>query len=173
MMVSALPTTASIRFLRESRGRLVVSLNHWGRVTHIYVRKLTMISSYNGLSPGRHRAIFWANAGIKLIGHISTNTNGISHSCILVQENQFETDVWKIAVILFCLNVLTVCMILCRVLCLRELFERCLGYSQQGVMDIQWNYASNILMLNSCRFKNNKLVRRLCFLLSIICMCML
>ena len=57
--------------------------------------------------------------------------------------------------ILFGLNVLNVCTFICRVLWLRELFERCLGYSQQCVMGIQQNYASNILMLNSRRFKNN------------------
>ena len=37
-------------------------LTHWGRVTYIYVRKLTVIGSDNGLSPGRHQAIIWINA---------------------------------------------------------------------------------------------------------------
>ena len=32
-------------------------LTHWGRVTHICVSKLTIIGSYNGLSPGRRQAI--------------------------------------------------------------------------------------------------------------------
>ena len=43
-------------------------LTHWGRVTHICVSKLIIIGSNNGLSPGRHQAIIWTNAGIKLIG---------------------------------------------------------------------------------------------------------
>ena len=39
--------------------------NCWGRVTHIYVSKLTIIGSDNGLSPGRQQqANIWANAGI-------------------------------------------------------------------------------------------------------------
>ena len=42
-------------------------LTHWGRLTHICVSKLTIIGSDNGLSPGRHQAIIWTNAGILLI----------------------------------------------------------------------------------------------------------
>ena len=44
-----------------------VLLTHWGRVTYICVGKLTIISSDNGLSPGRRQAIIWTNAGILLI----------------------------------------------------------------------------------------------------------
>ena len=40
---------------------------HWGRVTHICVSKLTTIGSDNGLSPGQRQAIIWTNAGILLI----------------------------------------------------------------------------------------------------------
>ena len=52
-------------------------LTHWGRVTHICVIKLTIIGSDNGLSPGRHQAIIWTNAGILLIGHLGTNFSEI------------------------------------------------------------------------------------------------
>ena len=48
-------------------------LNHWGRVTHICVGNLTIIGSDNGLSPGRHQAIIWTNAGILLFGPLGTN----------------------------------------------------------------------------------------------------
>ena len=48
-------------------------LTHWGRVTHICVSNLTIIGSDNGLSPGRHQAIIWTNAGILLIGPLGTN----------------------------------------------------------------------------------------------------
>ena len=41
-----------------------LTLTHWGRVTHICVSKLTTIGSDNGLSPDRHQAIIWTNAGI-------------------------------------------------------------------------------------------------------------
>ena len=52
-------------------------LTHCGRVTHICVSKLTIIGSDNGLSPSRHQAIIWTNAGILLIGPLGTNFSGI------------------------------------------------------------------------------------------------
>ena len=52
-------------------------LTHWGRVTHICVSKLPIISSDNGLSPGRRQAIIWTNAGILLIGPLWTNFSEI------------------------------------------------------------------------------------------------
>ena len=53
------------------------ALTHWGRVTHICVSKLTIIGSDNGLSPDRHQAIIWTNAGILLIGLLGTNFSEI------------------------------------------------------------------------------------------------
>ena len=47
-------------------------LTHWGRATHICARKLTIIGSDNGLSPGRRQAITWTNDGILLIGPLET-----------------------------------------------------------------------------------------------------
>ena len=52
-------------------------LTHRGRVRHICDSKLTIIGSDNGLSPGRHQAIIWTNAGILLIGPPETNFNEI------------------------------------------------------------------------------------------------
>ena len=37
----------------------------------------TVIGLDNGLSPGRHQAIIWTNAGILLIGPLSTNFSKI------------------------------------------------------------------------------------------------
>ena len=54
-----------------------VYLTHWGKVTHIYVGKLTIIGSDNGLSPDRRQAIIWTNAGILLIGPLGINFNEI------------------------------------------------------------------------------------------------
>ena len=51
---------------------VVVSITHWGRVTHICVKDLTTIGSDNGLSPGRRQAIIWTNAWILLIGPLGT-----------------------------------------------------------------------------------------------------
>ena len=53
------------------------SLTHWGRVTHTCVSKLTIIDSENGLSPDRHQAIIWTNAGLLLIGPLGTNFSEI------------------------------------------------------------------------------------------------
>ena len=50
---------------------------HRGRVTHICVNKLTIIGSDNGLSPGRHQANIWTDAGILLIEPLETNFSEI------------------------------------------------------------------------------------------------
>ena len=43
-----------------------VCQHYWGRV-HICVRKLAIIGSDNGLSPGRRQAIIWTNVGYSLL----------------------------------------------------------------------------------------------------------
>ena len=53
-------------------------LTHWGRGTHICVTYVTIIVSDNGLSPSRHQAIIWTNAGILPIGPLGTNFNETS-----------------------------------------------------------------------------------------------
>ena len=58
-------------------GLYLKSLTHWGRVTHICVGTNTNIGSDNGLSPGRHQAIIWTNAGILSIGPSATNFSEI------------------------------------------------------------------------------------------------
>ena len=61
-------------FIRKAKK---VLLTHWGRVTYICVRKLTIIASDNGLSPGRRQAIIWTSAGILLIWTLGTNFSEI------------------------------------------------------------------------------------------------
>ena len=51
----------------------LITITHWGRVTHICVSNLTIIGSDNGLSPGRRQAIFWTIAGILLIRTLGTD----------------------------------------------------------------------------------------------------
>ena len=46
-------------------------------MTHICIRKLTIIGSDNGLLPGRRQAIIWTNAGILLIVPLGTNLSEI------------------------------------------------------------------------------------------------
>ena len=48
-------------------------LTHWVQMTHIFVGKLTIIVSYNGLSSGRRQAIIITNDGKLLIGLLGTN----------------------------------------------------------------------------------------------------
>ena len=54
-----------------------MTLTRWGRVTHICVSNLTIISSDNGLSPGGRQTIIWTNAGILLIRNLGTNLSEI------------------------------------------------------------------------------------------------
>ena len=64
---------------------LSVFLTHWGRVMHKCFANVTIIGSDNGLTPGRHQAIIWTNAGIWLIGTLWTN-----FSEILIQIHTFS-----------------------------------------------------------------------------------
>ena len=54
-----------------------IPFTHWGRMTHICFSKLIIIVSDNGLSPSRHLAIVWINAGILLTGPLGTNFSEI------------------------------------------------------------------------------------------------
>ena len=67
-------------------------LTQWGRVMHIWVGKLTTIASDNGLSPGRHDAIIWNNAGILLIGPLGIN---LSEILIEIQTFHWRKYIWK------------------------------------------------------------------------------
>ena len=59
------------------RPQYVNVLTHWGRATHIWVSKLTIIGSDNDLLPGQRQAIIWTNDGILLIKPIGTNFSEI------------------------------------------------------------------------------------------------
>ena len=78
-------------------------------MTHICVGNLTIISSDNGLSPGRRQSIILTNAGMLLIGPLGTNFSGIS---IEIQTLSFKKMRLKVSFAKwwqFCLglNVLT------------------------------------------------------------------
>ena len=72
------------------------ALNHWGRVTHICVSKLTTICSDNGLSPGWRQAIIWSNAGILLNWTLGTNFSEILSE---IDTFSFKQMRWKMAAI--------------------------------------------------------------------------
>ena len=63
----------------------IIILTHWGRVTHIWVSKLTIIGSDSGLAPGGHQAIIWTSAGILLI-----EPSGAKFSEILIEIRMFS-----------------------------------------------------------------------------------
>ena len=65
----------------------LITLTHWGRVTHICVVKQTIIGSDKGLSPVRRQAIIWTNAGILVIGPLGTN---FSEFLIAIQTFSFK-----------------------------------------------------------------------------------
>ena len=66
-----------LAFARNTHPACYALLTHWGRVTHICVSEPTSIVSDNGLSPGRHQAIIWTNAGILLFEPLGTNFSEI------------------------------------------------------------------------------------------------
>ena len=75
-------------------------LTHWRRIMHICVRKIIIISSENGLPPGRSRAIICTNVMILLIGPLGTyfsEWNFHWNSYNFIPENLFENTVWKMA----------------------------------------------------------------------------
>ena len=76
---------------------------------HICVSKLTIIGSDNGLSPGRHQAIIWTNAGILLIGPFVINFNEILINILTFSFKKMHLKVlsWKWRPSYLGLNVLT------------------------------------------------------------------
>ena len=62
-------------------------------MTHMYLGKLTILSSDNGLSPERRQAIIWTNTWILLIGPLGTN---FSEILIGIQTFSSKESIWKI-----------------------------------------------------------------------------
>ena len=78
-------------------------LTHWGRVTHICVGKLTIISTDNGLSPERRQAIIWTKVqtSVKLSEpRYKFQWNFNRKSIVFIQENALENVVCEMAAIL-------------------------------------------------------------------------
>ena len=85
---------------------------------YIYVSKLTIIGSDNGLSPGWRQAIIWTNVGILLIGPLATNFSEIliEIHTFSFQKNVLQNVVWKMAAILSqpqCDNIPQTCSLQC------------------------------------------------------------
>ena len=75
-----------------------MELSHWGRVTHICVRKLTIIGSDNDLSPDRHQAIISTCAGMLLIEPLGTNFNEFFIEIKISSLTNFNLKVWSVKV---------------------------------------------------------------------------
>ena len=86
-----LPVTAHLPLHEKCSYNLPI-LTHWGRATHTYVGKLTIIGSDNGVSPGRRQAIIWTIDGILLILPLQTNFNEI---LIGIQIFSLKKCIWK------------------------------------------------------------------------------
>ena len=71
-------------------------LPHRGRVTHICVNKLTIISSDNGSSSGRCQVIIWTNAGIQFIGPLGVVWLEASHvlTCCVARSDFVRRADW-------------------------------------------------------------------------------
>ena len=115
--------------LRAISQDVLVSLTHWGRVTHICVGNLTIIGPDNGLSPGRRQAIIWSNAGILLIGAWGTNFSEILIGIHTFSFNKMRLKMSSAKWRPFCLglNVLTCNM------CLKVTFPKLLQH-----LTLQW-----------------------------------
>ena len=61
----------------DQKKAITNTLTHWGRMTHICVRDITIIGSNNGLSPERRQAIIWTKAVLLLTGPLGTNFSQI------------------------------------------------------------------------------------------------
>ena len=85
-------------------------LTHWGWVTHICVGKLTISGSDNGLSPGRHQAIIWTNAGILLIGHLGT---GLGSNTYLYLQIQIQIQIRRICICICIWSNFKPCICIC------------------------------------------------------------
>ena len=72
-------------------------LTHCDQMRHIFVNKLSVIASDNGLSAGRRQAIIWTNAGILLIGPFGAKFNDIFTE---IHTFSFKKTHFKMAAIL-------------------------------------------------------------------------
>ena len=78
-------------------------------MTHICVRKQTIIGSDNGLSPDRRQAIIWTNAGLLLIGPLGTNFSEILIEILTFSFKKMRLKVSSAKRRPFCLGLNVLC----------------------------------------------------------------
>ena len=110
-------------------------------MTHIWVSKLNIIGSDNGLSPDRCQVIIGTSAGILLIWPLATNfSDELIEICI--QQNAFENVVCEMASILSrpqCVNSgtewhLNMCVRMCVCACVRMCWWSVPSFVQKPMM---------------------------------------
>ena len=67
---------------------------------HIYISKLSITGSDNGLSLAQNQAIIWTNDGILSIRTVGTNSSEILSKIHNFQENAIENVIYEMAAIL-------------------------------------------------------------------------
>ena len=137
----------------------IISLTHWGWVTHICVSKLTIIGSDNGLSPGRRQAIIWTNAGILLIRTIGTNFSEISSEIHAFSFKKMQLKMSSAKWRPFCLG-LNVLKIICTYTFLHvksymtpKIMKLCSIMTEKICYKIIWN---NVRSSVRCTFPDSK-----------------
>ena len=126
------------------------TLTHWVRVTHICVGKLSIISSDNGLSPGRRQAIIWTNDGILSIGPLGTNFSEIliEIQTLSLKKMRLKMSSAKCCPFRFGLNVLIACR---GTVCERQMqtiLQTTFSYPflRMKIVGIFWQYESKTLI---------------------------
>ena len=95
IQISQEPMSFNVKPCKHMCSDYQLFFTHWGRVTHKCVSKLTIMGPDNGLSPGRHHHLnqCWnivnSTLGNKLQWNLNRNSNNF------IQENAFESVVWK------------------------------------------------------------------------------
>ena len=79
-------------------------ITHWGRVTHMCVSKLTIISSDNGLTPTRLQTIIWIIVGKLLIATLGTNFSEILNEILTFSFMKMRLNVSSAKRRPFCLR---------------------------------------------------------------------
>ena len=79
-------------------------LTQWGRVMHIFVSKIIIIGSDDGLAPDRRQAIIWNNAGKLLVGPVETNFSEILIEIHISSFNKMQLNLSSAKYRLFCLS---------------------------------------------------------------------
>ena len=110
---------------------------------HICIGKLTIIGSYNGLSPERCQAIIWTNAGILLMGPLGTNFSEIliEIQTFSLKKIRLKMSSAKWCCFRLCLNELTV-----RHTCIGRMKQKLILYFENTAM-FHWKKTISICMI--------------------------